>query len=384
MERKRIGIIFNFSTGWLGGIIYILNIVKTLNFLEDEDKPEIFLFYNDATSRFLNEINYPHLTLIRWKFQPIIQGYFSSFLSGRNKFIERMILDYELDAIYPVFNHPVKDRRLSNNTKVISWFADLQHKYYPAFFSRKQLFMRELRLRFMLRNTTNLVVSSQSVADDFKKFYRLKASLQMSIYHFTSIIDDFNFVSKEKLMAQYNLPEAFYLVSNQFHNHKNHKVVLQAVGKLKDEGVEVYVAMTGKFPKKQSSAYITELYDLIDHYQLKNNIVFLGVLSRHEQLSLMHHCQAVIQPSLFEGWSTVIEDSISIQTPVIASNLDVNIEQLSEKAIYFSPLESDELVEIIRNYPIRTDYSKVIYEDYETRVRRGAKTLMKILTSKTN
>jgi len=37
------------------------------------------------------------------------------------------------------------------------------------------------------------------------------------------------------------------------------------------------------------------------------------VLPRDTQLSVMRHADAILQPSLFEGWSTVIEDAISLQ-----------------------------------------------------------------------
>ena len=381
MSRKRLGIIFNFSTGWLGGIIYILNIVKTLNFLADNDKPEVFLFYNEDTSRFLDEIEYPYLYKIKWDFTPLVQGYLSSWLTQKNRFISKMIKIYNLDAIYPVFNHPVKGTNLPRKVRVVSWFADLQHKYYPEFFTRKQLLMREVRLRFMLRNTSNLVVSSQAVADDFNKFYKLRNELKVHIYHFTSIIDSFNFLNITELTQRYNLPENYYLVSNQFHNHKNHKILFEAANLLKQRGKGIHIAMTGKFPKKQSSPYISELHHLIDSLGLKDNMTFLGVITRHEQLSLMHHCQAVIQPSLFEGWSTVIEDAISIQAPVIASDLKVNIEQLGDNGVFFSPHKAQELADILAKYPLRNSYSKNIYEDYTSRVKRGASQLLKILLS---
>ena len=47
MDKKRLklGVLFNFNPSWMGGIIYIINIVKTLNFLDDEEKPEITLLY---------------------------------------------------------------------------------------------------------------------------------------------------------------------------------------------------------------------------------------------------------------------------------------------------------------------------------------------------
>ena len=54
-NRLKLGILLNFSPKWMGGIIYIMNIVKTLNYLDDEDKPEIFIFYNPELNKFLEE-----------------------------------------------------------------------------------------------------------------------------------------------------------------------------------------------------------------------------------------------------------------------------------------------------------------------------------------
>jgi glycosyltransferase involved in cell wall biosynthesis len=380
-QRKRIGIVFNFSSGWLGGIYYIINIVKTLNFLDDKDRPEVYLFYNKDTAQFLGEFSYPYLHKINWQFTPLFKTFLSSWITGKNKFVSKMVEEYDLQAIYPLHNHPLPaNKSIGSDVKLVSWYADLQHRYYPEFFSKKQRAMREIRLYLLLKNTTDLVVSSQSVADDFYKFYKIRKDLKLHIYHFTSIIDSFNFTAMNKLTSKFGLPKKYYLVSNQFHKHKNHKVLLESIGILKKKNVQIHIAFTGKFPDKKTSPYIEELYRLIDTLELDQWVTFLGVISRHDQLSLMHHCQAVIQPSLFEGWSTVIEDAISIQTPVIAANLDVNIEQLGEQGTFFKPLDKNELADILLNNPERTDFTKCLYEDYETRVKRGARQLLSILT----
>ncbi|MBK7480408.1 MAG: hypothetical protein IPI69_12285 [Bacteroidales bacterium] len=67
-KRLRLGILFYFSSKWMGGIIYIGNLIKTLDFLDDYDKPEILLFYKPENEKFINEIKYPYLTTIRWIF----------------------------------------------------------------------------------------------------------------------------------------------------------------------------------------------------------------------------------------------------------------------------------------------------------------------------
>ncbi|MCK5691803.1 MAG: glycosyltransferase, partial [Bacteroidales bacterium] len=86
-----------------------------------------------------------------------------------------------------------------------------------------------------------------------------------------------------------------------------------------------------------------------------------------------------LQPSLFEGWSTVIEDAISLQVPVIASNIPVNMEQLKEKGSYFEPHNADQLAAILTDYPER-DRSLELYGDYSRRIEESMKVFMKVFT----
>ncbi|MCK5840202.1 MAG: glycosyltransferase, partial [Bacteroidales bacterium] len=106
-----------------------------------------------------------------------------------------------------------------------------------------------------------------------------------------------------------------------------------------------------------------------------------GLIPRGDQLLLMKYAKAIVQPSLFEGWSTVIEDAKSLQVPVIASNLPVNIEQLQEKGTYFEPHDYSTLAKILDSYPGR-NYNDKIYEEYEVRMKNAAYEFMKIFNDK--
>lgn len=236
---------------------------------------------------------------------------------------------------------------------------------------------RHLRMKSMMKNSSELVLSSHDAFNDMKKFYRVPEKLNVHIYHFVSIIDDLQGVNISELLKQYKLPETYYLISNQFHKHKNHKIAFEAVAELKKMGVRVNLAITGRFPDASDSPYMKELHQILDENQLHDQIIMLGIIPRNDQLQLMRHSQAVLQPSLFEGWSTVIEDARSLQAPVIAANLNVNMEQLKDKGTYFDPHNVDELVEILKKYPAR-DMNVQYYEDYEVRVKEAAESLMKI------
>ncbi|WP_309640395.1 glycosyltransferase family 1 protein [Flavobacterium sp.] len=367
-SRFRLGIIFNFDPRWTGGLIYILNSIKILNFLEDKDKPTVVLFFRPEVQKYIAEIDYPYLEVAPYNYPSIYKGYLFSILKNKNLFVHDLVESQKLNAIFPMHDYPVKSKL---DAKLVSWYADLQHKYYPHFFPKKRLLERNIRINKILRNSKDLVVSSQAVKDDFLNFYTVPKSIKIHIYHFVSIIDALPSLTSKEIKSKYELPENYYIISNQFQKHKNHLVVFKALAELQKKGVAIHIAITGRFPSDPNSEYMQELHDIVNTNNLKNSISFLGLIPRGDQLLLMKYATAIIQPSLFEGWSTVIEDAKSLQVPVIASDLKVNIEQLAEKGTYFEPHNADQLATILEQYPSR-DFSKMLYEPYDNRMKKAA------------
>jgi len=374
VERKKIGIVYSTNPSWMGGVIYILNSIKVLNWLPDELKPQVVEFYRNELKRFLNEIDYPYLTTIEVRFPNISKIYIQSFIRRKNVLIEMLMKLHRVDAFFPVFDLPLRTR---NGPQLVSWYADLQHKYYPEFFTKRKRIERDLRIRFMLRNGQDLVVSSQAVLDDFNEFFNLK-KIRAHIYHFTSIIDGFETAGFDEVRKKNGLPERYFMVANQFHPHKNHKVILGALALLKQKKQKCFVAFTGRLPENEDKPHIKELHRLLEEHDLKDWVKFLGVISRPDQLCLLKNAQCIIQPSLFEGWSTVIEDAMSLQVPVIASNLKVNVEQLGENGNYFDPLDPDELSEKLSSQLNRRNSDEHHYPSYDERMSKAANSLISV------
>jgi hypothetical protein len=83
----------------------------------------------------------------------------------------------------------------------------------------------------------------------------------------------------------------------------------------------------------------------------------------------------MIQPSLFEGWSTTIEDGIALKKLVIASNLGVNQQQLQDLGLYFDPHKPKELAQLLEN---NTKRQEIDYKQ-NNRVQKFAKTLVSLI-----
>lgn len=353
-KRPKVAILYVFDYDKVTGVvIYLLNIIRTLKTLDDKQRPHlVFIYTGNSPIEDLKAIDYPHCTYYLYESQPKKLGLFQRAI---NKFSRRLLkkelfLNYSLqqplprdiESAYPYF--PLSGTELI--PRKIYWKADFQEKYYPDFFSQQELDGFDYFMHSTSGAENTLVLSSNDAWNDFKKFYPSNTA-SVKLLRFASFLPDFSDVSIEMARTKFNINKPYFFIANQFWPHKNHMVILQAMARLKNE-LDCLFVFTGKTTSYRDAGYFPSLQQFIDDHGLSDHIRMLGFIDRKEQLQLMNHSLAIIQPSLFEGWSTVIEDAKALNRFVIASNLRVNQEQIAENCLFFSPHDADTLADHIR------------------------------------
>jgi glycosyltransferase involved in cell wall biosynthesis len=206
----------------------------------------------------------------------------------------------------------------------------------------------------IITNQQPVLLSSQDSKNDFEKFYYYHGS-EVKILRFASVLPEG--LTNYQLKSGY-AAKSYFIVSNQFWPHKNHLTVIKAVAELKKKNIEVTVLFTGHLSDRDPT-YADKVRKVITSNNLENNIRFLGFLDRLEQLALIKNSLALIQPSLFEGWSTIVEDCKSLNKFLLLSDLKVHREQISSNCCFFSPLEhvelSEKMVEVLNTGSVDTD-----------------------------
>lgn len=133
----------------------------------------------------------------------------------------------------------------------------------------------------------------------------------------------------------YGLPENFFFMPNQFWRHKNHGLVLEALMILQERGKQIVVAASGKQADPRSPGYFPTFQARLEQGEMKDAFRLLGMIPYPHLASLMRASAAMLNPSLFEGWSTTVEEARAMGTPMLLSDLDVHREQMGDDAIYF-------------------------------------------------
>ena len=129
--------------------------------------------------------------------------------------------------------------------------------------------------------------------------------------------------------------------------HKNHICIIEALKILKSKGVMIQCIFTGSKNDHRNPDHFDSLMEKIKLYKLEDIIKYKGILPYSKIINLLFHADLIINPSLFEGWSTSVEESKIFSKKILLSNIDTHIEQNPKNAIYFDPLNPKDLAKKI-------------------------------------
>lgn len=345
VKRKRI--VLNYRVGYdfsAGIVIYIQNIIKSLKLLDDHLRPHLIIIYSKASPLDeIKEIDYPYIEFYHYK--PIHRNFFKLAINKLSKsifktyLIKRYSFPKNIHLLYPYFE--CEETLYFKNR--LYWKPDFQEQYFPQYVSKNEFdFVKSEMQKIAANANYTLVLSSQNAMDDYRTFFSPTLNTT-KLLRFISLLPDISNQDVPRILKKYNITKPYFLVANQFWPHKNHMVILEAMKQLFEAGFDFQIVMTGKKSTYRDKKYLINMEKYILINGLQKNVKMTSFISREDQLVLMKNSMSVIQPSLFEGWSTVIEDCKAMNQFVIASDLAVNIEQIKENCLFFDRNDSKEL-----------------------------------------
>jgi glycosyltransferase involved in cell wall biosynthesis len=356
----RIGLVMEGSSNWIGGVEYIKNLVFAIQTLPIEVKSlvEIVLICDkslpsdlyDSIRPYLKEVFYTKaqntstISKIVWRLSRILFN-----LKEYNPSISRFLSvnsDHEINFLYPCFTTSKKINALAS----AAWISDFQHKYLPQLFTGKDIETRDKLFSSIANYSSTIVVSSKSAKNDFHQFYP-NSKAKVEVLSFTTFpIPEWFSVDPHEIRKLYGVPEKFFLVSNQFWQHKNHEVVLKAISILNDQKIFINVVCTGKKQDDRNLKYIDSINTLIDSLGIEKQLHLLGLIPKEHQVQIIRSSLAIVQPSLFEGWSTVVEDARCFGKRIALSNIPIHLEQNPPQAMFFDVNDPNQLAIILKGW----------------------------------
>lgn len=212
----------------------------------------------------------------------------------------------------------------------VAWMPDFQHKFMSEMFSRAGWWRREIGFRAQIATKRIVMLSSETAAEDALRFYP-SVSRQTAVVRFAQMIEAARYHGQgARLRASYGLPETFVFLPNQFWRHKNHALVIAALDDAQRRGIlgqVPLVVMSGRQDDPRNPGVYAAFEARLATTRLAVHVQHLGLIPYDDVLGLIATANAMLNPSLFEGWSTPVEEAKALGARLLLSDIRIHREQ---------------------------------------------------------
>lgn len=263
-------------------------------------------------------------------------------LTGSDAAAARALAPFRLDVVLEqgtFFGH-------SFPVPVLTWLPDFQHRHLPGMFGRAGYLRRELAFRLRVGSSRTIMVSSEAARADCIRFYGVRPE-RIAVVPF-AVEPENTLCDTPAVRAKYDVPERYLFLPNQAWRHKNHQLVLEALLLARRCGQDVLVVASGSTQDHRNPEHFAALMQFAAGAELESMFRHLGAIPHDHVLALLRGATAVINPSLFEGWSTTVEEAKTFGVPMLISDIPVHREQANGRAMFFDPSSAGELAGLLR------------------------------------
>jgi len=316
----RLAFVIHSNRTWLGGKNVILNLINLISSIPKFSSKIKILLFTDSKLKLkklrLNKkieiIESPELFKINLLCKIIDK--ISIILLSKTIYLEKILKKYNVDFL----THTTFVTGKNSVAKSIVWIPDFQYLYFPEFFSLKYKLLRKINTYIYNEHAFKILLSSKSALSDIKKICKIKNN-KLIVSKFTfNVPKPKNLKKFSYLKKKYSIKKNFFYLPNQYWVHKNHKAVIEAVNIIKKKtNKNIIVYSSGSKNDYRVKNNFQNLFNLIKKYNLNKNYVYLGLIPYLDVMSLIYYSLAVINPSLFEGWSSTVEQAKACNKKII-------------------------------------------------------------------
>ncbi len=329
--------------GKIGGMeTYLRNLVATLQRLDTDNRYVLMADPRHAGAIPLTAENFSVRTFSYAKPSP---GWFARGvvrnLTGRD------ILRTAVDGMaVDVIHHPFTVLT-PPGTRIPSvlTFWDMQHEFFPEFFSPLDLRRRRMLYRNSAEEATRIIVSATFTKECLVERYGIDPAKITVI--FTGIGEGFRAMDDGRLLEgareKHGFRRPFLYYPAATWPHKNHRRLLSAFRLLTDRGLFDGDLVLSGIAMQSHGEILAE----IGRLGLEERVRVLGYLPSEELPLLYNLATALVFPSLFEGFGIPLVEAMACGCPIICADAASLPEVAGDAGALFDPRSVEDMAETI-------------------------------------
>ena len=228
---------------------------------------------------------------------------------------------------------------------------DLQHRLQPEFeevAAGGEAERRDLLFGALSEHALAVLADSEVGGEDIRRFYGDRIAAErvtplpfVALAHFDSVSG----AEVEAARARHGLKEPYLFYPAQLWPHKNHLRIVEAVARLRGEGVPVEVAFTGSPAPGPRATVHRDLRRRAAELGVEDAVHLLGELRGDEIAPLYAGAVALVMPTFFGPTNIPVLEAWAVGCPVITSDIRGIREQTGDAAVLVDPRRVESIAE---------------------------------------
>ncbi|MBC7236430.1 MAG: glycosyltransferase family 4 protein [Chloroflexi bacterium] len=278
--------------------------------------------------------------------------------------LEQLTLPLEISLLrLDVLHSPDFIPPFRRNCRSVITIHDLVFILYPHFLS-KDAARYYGQIDQAVRHTDAIIAVSEATKRDIIRLVGVPERKITVIYEAASPI--FRPIKtpdiRQRVRDRFGIHGDFLLFVSTIEPRKNVPTLLKAMRRLLDDyDPDVKLVLAG-----EKGWLYDEVFRLVGELKLEEDVIFLGRVSTEELLWLYNAAQALVAPSIYEGFGLPPLEAMACGTPVIVSNVSSLPEVVADAGLLVDPYNVEEIA--VAMWRILTDQ-----ELRQTLIEKGLK-----------
>jgi len=245
--------------------------------------------------------------------------------------------------LYHGLSHELPLNIKNSGAKSAVTIHDLIFKKYPETFPLVDRNIYDFKFKKACANADTIIAISESTKKDIIDLYGISPDkIKVNYQSCNPLFYTASTLSGKDILAQYKIPDEYLLFVGSVETRKNVKLLIQAYRHL-SEDLKIPIVIVGR-PRQG----IKEIKELIHSIGLEHLVIWINNLSSNEHLQVVYQeAQALIYPSLYEGFGLPVAEALLSKTPVITSNVSSLPEAGGPNSLFINPKEPEDLAQAI-------------------------------------
>lgn len=255
-------------------------------------------------------------------------------------------------------------------SKHVTGFANSYYVYPESPFFKKISFKNWIRINlmkiahrfFLKRNGAYFICETEDMSRRLVSFLGTKNSNVFTVSNtFNKYFEKTNLASQKKLLPK-PAPEEFRLLSlASFDIHKNLTIINDISAKLEASKREKDIKFILTIDPLKLDKNFSEV--------AKRHIINLGRIDVKDCPQLYSECNALFLPTLIESFSANYPEAMKMEIPILTSHYTFAKSVCDNAALYFDPLDADDIVKKIMQIINDKALSNLLVENGRQRLR---------------